>query len=149
MLNEIWAFSGGNLSSILFFSHETSSNLIYVGYFLQWVPRWTMEFVDERICFFSFSPAKFYRGSLRQRIFYSPSGELGNEDTPTVDGKKPVPVGRWFIHVYPVIIPLFAVFHSLPSCQLVIWISQPSTVCLYFIGVVNHQTWWYIYIYMD
>ena len=31
-----------------------------------------------------------------------------------VDGRNPAPVSRWFIHVYPIAIPLFTVFYS---CQ--------------------------------
>ena len=37
---------------------------------------------------------------------------LDSLDEHTVDGGNPAPVSRWFIHVYPIIIPLFIVFYS-------------------------------------
>ena len=35
---------------------------------------------------------------------------------PTLEGRNPAPVGRWFIHDYPAIIPLFYIMFISSQC---------------------------------
>ena len=45
-----------------------------------------------------------------------------------VDERSPAPVGKWFIHVYPVMFPSFTMHHSHPWLPTVAGFL-PSTVC--------------------